>query len=44
MKILVTGIAGFVGYHITKLLLQDPTNIKDGIHLFIEWYLRSNDC
>lgn len=34
MKILVTGIAGFIGYHITKLLLQDPMNTVIGIDDF----------
>ena len=34
MKILITGIAGFIGYHIAKSLLSNPSNTVTGIDNF----------
>ena len=38
MKILVTGVAGFIGYHLTKKLLRNSNNIVYGIDNLNNYY------
>jgi UDP-glucuronate 4-epimerase len=38
MKIIVTGCAGFIGYHVTKKLLESKDNIIIGIDILNDYY------
>lgn len=38
MKILITGAAGFIGYHLSRFLMEDPSNIVIGIDNINDYY------
>jgi UDP-glucuronate 4-epimerase len=41
MRILVTGTAGFIGFHLVKRLVQDEKNIITGLDNINDYYDRN---
>lgn len=41
MKILVSGVAGFIGFHVARRLLDEGHTVVGigGINKFIDWYV-----
>lgn len=41
LKVLITGSAGFISFHLTNRLLDSGFNVDRGIEKAIDWYKRN---